>query len=161
MNRVFRVQIAKLLKEKEDLVRKCQQHLDGHQQPGNNHNVGANSPSPVEMQKLVHENSILRIEKKRVEDQLQVIFFPSVYIYKFLRVQNSIILSICIAQVMKESEQHRFENMRSLLDDKARELTLFQKQLRQQIARLVSVPKQIFNLKKEMNSYACRLLVGQ
>lgn len=39
---------------------------------------------------------------------------------------------------MKESEQHRFENMRSLLDDKARELTMFQKQLRQQIARLVS-----------------------
>ena len=40
---------------------------------------------------------------------------------------------------MKESEQHRFENMRSLLDDKARELTLLQKQLRQQIARLVSL----------------------
>jgi hypothetical protein len=39
---------------------------------------------------------------------------------------------------MRESEQHRFENMRSLLDDKARELITFQKQLRQQIARLVS-----------------------
>lgn len=39
---------------------------------------------------------------------------------------------------MKESEQNRFENMRSLLDDKARELITFQKQLRQQIARLVS-----------------------
>lgn len=41
-------------------------------------------------------------------------------------------------QMMKESEQNRFENMRSLLDDKARELITFQKQLRQQIARLVS-----------------------
>ena len=41
---------------------------------------------------------------------------------------------------MKESEQNRFENMRSLLDDKARELITFQKQLRQQIARLVSRP---------------------
>lgn len=39
---------------------------------------------------------------------------------------------------MKESEQNRFENMRSLLDDKARELITFQKQLRQQITRLVS-----------------------
>ncbi len=41
-------------------------------------------------------------------------------------------------QLMRESEQHRFENMRSLLDDKARELNTFQKQLRQQITRLVS-----------------------
>ena len=41
-------------------------------------------------------------------------------------------------QLMRESEQHRFENMRSLLDDKARELITFQKQLRQQITRLVS-----------------------
>lgn len=40
--------------------------------------------------------------------------------------------------MMKESEQNRFENMRSLLDDKARELITLQKQLRQQITRLVS-----------------------
>jgi len=73
MNRVFRVQLAKLLKEKEDLVRKCQQQqqqLD-HQQPNCNGTSNSN-PSPVELQKLVHENSILRIDKKRVEDQLQV-----------------------------------------------------------------------------------------
>jgi|688.fasta_scaffold617437_2 hypothetical protein len=47
-------------------------------------------------------------------------------------------LYLKIDQLMRESEQHRFENMRSLLDDKARELITFQKQLRQQIARLVS-----------------------
>jgi len=56
---------------------------------------------------------------------------------------------------MKESEQHRFENMRSLLDDKARELTLLQKQLRQQIARLVRKERKCVSScakRREMNS---------
>ena len=74
-----------------------------------------NAPSPTtcppEVQKLCHENACLRIDKKKQDEQLQL---------------------------LKESEQTRFENMRSLLDDKARELNHLQKQLRQQIARLVS-----------------------
>lgn len=54
---------------------------------------------------------------------------------------TSLIILIGLApfdQVLKESEQNRFENTRSLLDDKTRELTALQKQLKQQIARLVS-----------------------
>lgn len=48
------------------------------------------------------------------------------------------LFTISRVQLMKDSEQHRFENMRSLLDDKTRELITLQKQLRQQITRLVS-----------------------
>lgn len=54
---------------------------------------------------------------------------------------------------MKESEQNRFENMRSLLDDKARELITFQKQLRQQIARLVSRPSFSIRLRLQHDQY--------
>ena len=68
-------------------------------------------------------------------------------------------LFLKIDQLMRESEQHRFENMRSLLDDKTRELITFQKQLRQQIVRLVSPFRRfplfvfkIFNRKSQMKS---------
>jgi hypothetical protein len=90
MNRVFRVQLAKLLKEKEDLVRKCQQQqqqLDHQQQP-NSGGTSNGNPSPVELQKLVHENSILRIDKKRIEDQLQVKMTFFNFIFQSLHSHN-------------------------------------------------------------------------
>ncbi|KAK4002974.1 hypothetical protein OUZ56_004765 [Daphnia magna] len=120
MNRAFRVQLAKLLKEKEELQRKCQTLMQQSKEPNgkiqsNGMTTAAASQAAAETMKLIHENAILRNEKKKQEEQLQM---------------------------MKESEQHRFENMRSLLDDKARELITFQKQLRQQIARLVERGRQ-------------------
>jgi hypothetical protein len=79
MNRAFRVQLAKLLKEKEELQRKCQTLLQQSKEPnGKIHSNGltnagaASSQSAAEMLKLIHENSILRIDKKKQEEQLQV-----------------------------------------------------------------------------------------
>lgn len=123
MNRAFRVQMSKLLKEKEDLIRKCSQPQSASKPP---------VTTTSECQKLAHEIAVLRGEKKKLEEQLQVI--------NFLKMEKGVVGAIIIGpfQVWKESEQYRFENMRSLLDDKTRELTLLQKQLKQQIARLVS-----------------------
>lgn len=73
MNRAFRVQLSKLLKEKEDLVRKCQQQSCGGKAPAA---VTAPASSSVnnggDSQKLSHEIAILRGEKKKLEEQLQV-----------------------------------------------------------------------------------------
>ena len=78
MNRAFRVQLAKLLKEKEELQRKCQTLQQSKEPNGKIHSNGpsnagaASSQSAAEMLKLIHENSILRIDKKKQEEQLQV-----------------------------------------------------------------------------------------
>lgn len=78
MNRVFRVQLAKLLKEKEELQRKCQTLQQAKDSAVNKlHPAGpsgaATAPFGPEMQKLIHENAVLRIEKKKQDEQLQVI----------------------------------------------------------------------------------------
>ncbi len=79
MNRAFRVQLAKLLKEKEELQRKCQTLLQQSKEPngkiignGLGNTTAASSQAAAEMLKLIHENSILRIDKKKQEEQLQV-----------------------------------------------------------------------------------------
>lgn len=80
MNRAFRVQLAKLLKEKEELQRKCQTLLQQSKEPngkitGNglgNATAASSQAAAAEMLKLIHENSILRIDKKKQEEQLQV-----------------------------------------------------------------------------------------
>lgn len=76
MNRAFRVQLAKLLKEKEDLQRKCQilqqtKEPTGKVQGVTSSSTASSQPS-AEVQKLIHENAVLRIEKKKQEEQLQV-----------------------------------------------------------------------------------------
>lgn len=75
MNRVFRVQLAKLLKEKEDLQRKCQTLQQSKDSANKNHPAGSTATGLAgpEMQKLIHENAVLRIEKKKQDEQLQVI----------------------------------------------------------------------------------------
>ena len=102
MNRAFRVQLAKLLKEKEELVRKLhllQQTKDVHLCAHSCKSLGLSAASAssgssasscssaAEVQKLIHENSILRIEKKKQEEQLQVrpfelISLPAVACFK-------------------------------------------------------------------------------
>ncbi len=76
MNRAFRVQLAKLLKEKEDLQRKCQTLQQTKEPTGKVQGVTssstASSQSSAELQKLIHENAVLRIERKKQEEQLQV-----------------------------------------------------------------------------------------
>lgn len=91
MNRAFRVQLAKLLKEKEELVRKVQSLQQAKDAPQSAHScklgtgaapggppgsagqsAGSACPSAVELQKLVHENNVLRIDKKKQDEQLQV-----------------------------------------------------------------------------------------
>lgn len=86
MNRAFRAQLAKLLKEKEELIRKVQSLQQAKDAPPSAHNCKGPAPLPgstgssapcqsaVELQKLIHENNILRIEKKKQEEQLQVRF---------------------------------------------------------------------------------------
>jgi hypothetical protein len=78
MNRAFRVQLAKLLKEKEELQRKCQT-LQSKEPNGKitgnglaNAAAASSQAAAAEMLKLIHENSILRIDKKKQEEQLQV-----------------------------------------------------------------------------------------
>ncbi len=69
MNRAFRVQLAKLMKEKEDLIRKCQ--TKNQLAPSSPTNSAATNTNP-ELQKLVYELGVVRSEKKKTEDQLQV-----------------------------------------------------------------------------------------
>ena len=84
MNRAFRVQLAKLLKEKEELQRKCQtlQQQTTKCEPsiGKVHAATLTSSAAInqqlELQKLIHENAVLRIEKKKQEEQLQVSLRP-------------------------------------------------------------------------------------
>ena len=66
MNRAFRVQLTRMAKEKDDLVRRCQHH----QQMAKSGSVPA--VCSTDLQKLTHENTILRIEKKKQEEQFQV-----------------------------------------------------------------------------------------
>lgn len=70
MNRAFRVQLAKLMKEKEDLIRKCQ--TKNQLAPSSPTNSAATNTNPAELQKLVYELGVVRSEKKKTEDQLQV-----------------------------------------------------------------------------------------
>lgn len=79
MNRTFRVQLAKLAKEKEDLARKLQNqsktNTAGASANVNVASAGAAGPQitvSAECQKLTHENAVLRGEKKKLEDQFQV-----------------------------------------------------------------------------------------
>lgn len=77
MNRAFRVQLAKLLKEKEELQRKCQTLMQQSKEPNgkiqsNGMTTAAASQAAAETMKLIHENAILRNEKKKQEEQLQV-----------------------------------------------------------------------------------------
>lgn len=76
MNRAFRVQMTKLLKEKEELQRKCQTLQQAKEQTNKTYPGGSASsttgPLAPEMQKLIHENAVLRIEKKKQDEQLQV-----------------------------------------------------------------------------------------
>ena len=64
MNRTFRVQLAKMIREKEELGRKLQAATEAAQ--------GSASSTSGELQKLAHENALLRGEKKKLEDQFQV-----------------------------------------------------------------------------------------
>lgn len=68
MNRAFRVQLAKILKEKEDLIRKCQSN-NKNAPPSPTNSAATNT---AELQKLVQELGVLRSEKKKTEEQLQV-----------------------------------------------------------------------------------------
>jgi hypothetical protein len=64
MNRTFRVQLAKMIRDKEELGRKLQAATEAAQ--------GSSSSTSGELQKLAHENALLRGEKKKLEDQFQV-----------------------------------------------------------------------------------------
>ena len=64
MNRTFRVQLAKMIREKEELGRKLQAATEAAQ--------GSSSSTSGELQKLAHENALLRGEKKKLEEQFQV-----------------------------------------------------------------------------------------
>ena len=64
MNRTFRVQLAKMIRDKEELGRKLQAATEAAQ--------GSSSSTCNELQKLAHENALLRGEKKKLEDQFQV-----------------------------------------------------------------------------------------
>ena len=66
MNRSFRVQLAKLVREKDDLARRLQHRHDADATDA------AAAAAAAEVQKLALENALLRSDKKKREDQLQV-----------------------------------------------------------------------------------------
>ena len=67
MNRSFRVQLAKLVREKDDLARRLQ-----HRHDADATDAAAAAAAAAEVQKLALENALLRSDKKKREDQLQV-----------------------------------------------------------------------------------------